>query len=337
MGGSISQSTIVDQVNNMTAEVFTSVAMMCNTQALSFQTAIIHCKADTDGVTVYEAQSKCDDCMKGIVAFQKEYYDTQRRSWNTQPARVNKPIDSDFQNVIQAFVTCTSSGTCKACPISNVSQTNVIKSTIGCTAFTQIKNVLSQKLMVAVSQQLTNNQDMLSPLARLLGASDYNEVVQSCSNRISASISDNVVSDIQQQLESNQTLVINGNDSGMTVTGQTQSSALSVVQNYLSKTNALSNIFSQDEWKNLEELINDQTTVNSVGNAITKSVSYISKTLTSIVGKVVLFVLCLIGILAVGIVIYAITLAVRKSLKKQHDKDVQLKAQAEALPAFERF
>ena len=334
MGGQISQQEVVKEVNNMVANVIVSIALYCNTADIGQQTIDIECNPQlTDPNSVYEANDACETCMSNVVSAQLGYYTLQQEAWRTRPAAVEKPIDADFQNVINEFVICTTQ-TCKFCYAQNVSQTNIIKSTQGCNAFNQVKNSLTQKLTAAVSQKLTNNQDMLSPLATMLGASSYSDVVTNVTNRISALITDNVISNIQLSINSQQTLTLNA---GGSFSGLTQYSAQTVAQNYLSKTDLMNNIFSDSQWKTLQDLVNDQNTIDSLGNVVTKSVSALSQLLTNIVGKVVLFVLILVAVVFVGIVIYVITQAVRKDLKKQHDKDVVLKTQAEQLPAFETF
>lgn len=334
MGGGISQQEVVNEVNTMVANVMVNIALYCNTQNINSQTVTIDCHPVlSDPDSVYEANDACRNCMANIVAAQLAYYNTQREAWNNRPATVDKPIDSDFQNVINAFVTCTTQR-CKACDAQNISLSSVISSTLGCNAFNNVKNSLTQKLTASVSQALTNNQDMLSPLAEMLGASSYSDVVYNITNRISAQITDNVISDVQQTLNANQSVTIN---TDTTANAITQKSALTSVVNYLEKSDIMNNIFSDSEWTTLQDLVNDQNTIGSVGNTVSKAVSYLSRMLTNVVGKVVLFVLILVGVIFMGIVIYVITQAVRKGLKKQHDKNVQEKAQAEALPAFERF
>lgn len=331
MGGQTSQQEIVNEVTNLVANVFVSIALYCNSADIGSQTISIEC--DPPGSKVYETNDACSTCIKNIVDSATQYYSLQRSTWATRPARVDKPIDSDFQNIINSFVTCTTQQ-CKYCDVQNVSQTNIIKSTTGCNAFNQVKNSLSQKLTTAVSQALTNNQDMLSPLATMLGASTYSEVVNTIVNNISAVITDNVISNIQSSIDAQQNLTINN---GNVVNGITQSSSVTVVQNYLTKTGIINSIFSDAQWKDLENLINEQNTINSLGNVVTQAVSSLSKLLTNVVGKVVIFVLVLVGVLFVGIVIYIITQVVRKELKKQHDKDMVMKTQAEHLPVFEQF
>lgn len=62
-----------------------------------------------------------------------------------------------------------------------------------------------------------------------------------------------------------------------------------------------------------------------------------SKALTNIVGKVVIFVVALVIVVFIAVVLYVGTQLIKKGLRKQHDKDIALKTQAETVPAFETF
>lgn len=335
MGGTTSQQEIVTEVTDMVSNIIVSVSLYCNTADIGNQTITITCDPPVadKSKNVYEANPACDKCMQDIVTGAIGYYQLQEAAWNNRPATVDKPIDSDFQNVINAFVVCTTQQ-CKYCDVQNVSQSNIIKSTTGCNAFNQVKNSINQKLTAAVSQALTNNQDMLSPLATLIGSSTYADVVTNITNRISAVITDNVIANVQTSINSQQNLTINN---GNVVNGITQESSFTVVQNYLQKTKIINSIFSESEWTTLQNLINQQNTINSLGNVVTAAVTALSKLLSNVVGQVVFFVLILVGVLFVGICVYIITQVVRKQLKKQHDKDMVLKTQAEHLTEFEQF
>jgi hypothetical protein len=268
------------------------------------------------------------------VNSQLQYYKTQQAQWESGQIRVQKPIDSDFQNVITEFVNC-STLTCKACNVQNVSQTNIVKATIGCQAFTTVKNSMTQKMLEQVNQALTNNQDMLAPLAELLGASTSNDIIYNVTNRIMALITTDVISNIQSSIDAQQMVTLSG--SSVQTIGLTQSASSTAVQSYLQTTNLMNDVLSQEQWQELQSLINDQNTIDSLGNVVTKTAELLSKLLTNVVGKVVLFVIIMVGVIFLGVVIYTVTQAVRKALKKNHDKTIAANTAAQSLPAFETF
>lgn len=338
MGGGISQQELVKQVDDIVANVFVNIALYCNTDDIATQTINITC--DVQGVvsnlgSIYELNTTCEECFDTVVNRHLEYYGFQRELWKKgiQTPGVQKPIDSDYQNAINQFILCASS--CKACDVENVSQKTVIKSVLNCQAFNNVKNSINQQLMTSIAQKLTNNQDMLAPLAEMLGASTTNDVIINLTNRISAKLTDNVISNISQQISSNQ--VINIDITGSNITGQTQDSAYHSVLTYLGTTNIMNTILSDEQWKVLQTLINDQNTINSLGNTVVKAVSYFSKMLDNVVGQVVFFVLVLVAVVFVGIVLYVITKLIRKALKKEKDHQMAAAIKADHVSAFETF
>jgi uncharacterized protein (UPF0333 family) len=303
MGGGVSQSEVVNEVNDMVADIFVNIALFCNTDDIATQTISIDCNPAPQANSIYELNGGCSECIQGVVDSHKRYYTFQRQAWERgdQIPGVAKPIDSDFQAVINEFVACTTTH-CKACVAENLSQKTLIKSVLSCDAFNNVKNSISQP------------------------------------NRISAKITDNVISNITQQISSNQSIVINNQAGGVTMQqGLSQESAFHSVQTYLSRTNLFNSILSSEQWTLLQKLANEQNTIGSLGNTIVKAVKYLSKLLTNVVGKVVLFVMIMVGVIFVGILIYVSSKLIRKALKKQHDHDIMEKQKAEELPAFETF
>jgi hypothetical protein len=339
MGGGVSQEALVNVVNNMVADIFVNIALYCNSTNTSSQTILIECNPANitpTSNTVYELNSACNNCLQNVVANHLNYYQFQQQLWENGDIvpSVKKPIDSDYQAAINEFVSCTTTH-CKACVAQNLSQKTVVKSVTSCAAFNNVKNTIDQQLMAQITQQLTNNQDMLAPLAEMLGASTTNDIVYNITNRISSKITDNVISNIQNQISSQQSIVLNqssGNDSGMT-----QESSFHSVQSYLEKTNIFNDILEKSQWDLLQNLVNEQNTIDSLGNTVVKAVGYLSKLLTDVVGKVVLFIMIMVGVIFVGIVIYIITHLIQKEVRKQHEKDLVMEEKSEKVPVFETF
>lgn len=339
MGGGVSQMEVVNEVNDMVATIFTNIALFCSTVDTASQTISIECTPPvTDPNSIYELNSSCISCFSGVRDTRLQYYSFQEQAWKNgeQVPGVKMPIDQDFQDVIQQFISCTKNH-CKACVAENLSQKTIIQSVLSCQAFNQVKNSINQQLMNSITQKLTNNQDMLAPLAGALGAKTTNDLVYNLTNRISVKITNNVISNIQQQISSQQSININNGGGTLNQKGVNQQSAFHSIQTYLQRTNIFNNILSSQQWSLMQKLANEQNTVGSLGNTVVKSVAYLSKLLSNVVGKVVLFVLVMVGVIAVGILMYIVSNLIRKELKKQHDKDIQKQALAEHLPVFETF
>jgi hypothetical protein len=338
MGGSSSRSEIVNMTNDMVATIFTNIALSCNGETMSTQTTDINCLPPVTNPppqNVYELNSGCQKCFNDIVVSQQEYYNFQRELWaaGEQNPSVKKPIDQDYQNVIAEFIACTAN--CKACNVSNVSQKTTISSVINCTSFNTVKNNIDQQLVASITQNLTNNQDGLSPIATMLGTTSTQDVVTNLTNRISSKITDTVIANVSQQISASQTLNIMAGSTN--INGVQQQSAYSSITTYLQKTNIFNTIFSEEQWTVLQTLLNDQNTLGDLGNVVVKGATYIEKMLTNSVGKVVLFVLIMVGVVIAGVVLYVISQLIRNAVQKQKEKDLHMEHVAEEQPVFETF
>jgi hypothetical protein len=177
MGGSNTKEVALNAINDAVATIFTNVALSCSDTAGSNQSIIVNCSPPLDPSVPsseqqpYENQPACLQCMDNIVTNQLNYYDLQRSAWAHSEAVVNKPIDQDYQQVIQEFIACGEK--CKACVIMNLAQTTIIKNVVNCQSFLSVQNIITQQLSAQITQTLTNNQSFLAPLAQMLGASRW--------------------------------------------------------------------------------------------------------------------------------------------------------------------
>ncbi len=337
--GSSSQSALTNAANKMVSTIIVNIALHCNTRAVSDQIINVNCDPGyhQDAIDVWENNDGCRACINNVVESRKSYYARQEALWATETKEVRGSIDQDYQNVIAQFNSCQISH-CKACVLANVSQSTVIDAKADCQALNNISNTISQQLVQQVTQSLTNNQDVLSGLAGLLGAKSSSDVISNVSSRISSLITQDVATNIRQTIENNQTLTLSLKDGGSTVlAGATQDSAYNSAMTYLGKTQIMNNIFSEAEWKTLQTLINDQNTIDSLGNSVVKTVGYISNLLTSVVGKVLFFVLIMVGVIFLSIVVYITTNIIKKSLQKSRAKEDVLKSQMSQMPALQTF
>lgn len=337
MGGNTSQQAVVNGINSMVADVFINIALFCNSNSTSQQTVNIKCQPYTDSATIiWELNPGCQKCIQGIVDAQLRYYKFQQDLWANRAPSVQGSIDTDYQNVISEFINCGSTA-CKACSVQNVSQNTVIQTVLNCAAVNNIQNTLNQQLTAQITQNLTNNQDLLSPLATMLGASTTNSMITNLTNRIEALITTNVIADITQQISNNQVLNITGSGGSLNVNGSTQDSAFNSIMTYLGTNNIFNNVFQQAQWDVLQDLINEQSTIDTLGNLIPKSVGDLEKLVSNIVGQIVLAVLGMIfGVFLIEF-FYMLDRVIQKAIQKKQTKDSELKRQADKVPIFEAF
>jgi hypothetical protein len=266
-----------------------------------------------------------------VIDIHKAKYRLIRSVWESSTANIAKPIDEDYQEVLSGMHACGKR--CKACHFKDFSQSTVISSLTTCKSMATIANTLNQHVFDQVQQTLSNNQDMLAPLATMLGASSTQSVVYNVSNRITTKITNQVISSITNTISNNQNIVV---DSGI-VTTVTQQSAYNSVLHFLSKTQIFNSIFTDEQWKLIQASYNEQNTIDTLGNATVKEISTFSKMITSIMGKIVFFMFVLVAAIVFFIVLYVVYLAIKKSVVAGSKAANSIKIKSAKLSAFTQF
>ncbi len=340
MGGSTSQIVGTNIVNDMVAQIFTTVALTCSNNAESVQNISVSCNpvldesVPMDQREPYENQATCKNCIASVVAAQKDFYNLQQSSWRYGgKIGVNLPIDQDYTTVLKKMIACGS--ICKACVYQDLSQATVIKNVLGCQSMLTIENTIDQKLANSITQQLTNNQDFLPALAKMLGASNQQQIVSNLVSRISTKITRDVVTGVLNTIHNNQTMNLTG--SSTDVTAQTQQSTYNNMVSYFQNTNLFSSIFQDTEWQVLQTLYNDQNTIDTLGNSVVKSLSDITKFMSSIVGKVVIAMLILVAVVFVSVLVIGLALYIKKRVAIAQAKNLAQADRISQLSSLERY
>lgn len=333
MGGKISQQEVIDSANTMVATIMTNIALYCNSTSVSTQNITVECTPQ--GSTIYELNSGCSTCIANVKASALAYYDQQQQLWTrgVMAPQVKKPIDADFQNIIQEFITC-SVVSCKACTFSDLSQSTTVQSVTTCEAFNNVQNNINQQLMTQITQQLTNNQDALSGFMAIFGR-QTSDITYALATRISASLTNNVISDIENLITTDQTITWTA--SPISVTGWSQQNTQTNIQTYLSTNNILNSILTQDQWQLFQSVANDENTIDEVGNLIVGSIKWLTKISEFFVGKAVMAAICAVIFVAIVVVVYIAIKLITKAVKEQKMKDTHKLQEAQKLKYFKQF
>lgn len=320
MGSSPSREVFVNKANEMTATVIQKIALDCNSYANTTQTVSLSCKPTlSDPAVPYEANPVCKACIQNVVDARMSYYAFQE-SRLVETGGVAKPINEDYREIINAFVACGKSN-CKACSIENVSQRSVVTQTTNCEAFNNVKNNVVQKLSVAIAQDLNNNQDFLSAIAGTLGAGTSAEVTENITNRMKTIITDELINRLQNQVEIDQTIEFNVG--GVISNGMSQETAVSSIMNFLTENNIFNDIFTEDELDSIQQLHNDQNTLDTLGQLAADSIGIFANLTATVVGQITLFVMILTAAIVAGVIIYSIYKKLKQNKNVvQQEKDL---------------
>jgi hypothetical protein len=302
MGGSSSRKVIANDASDMIAKAYVNISQSCTVSESANQSLEFNCDPYHNSVNVgdiYENNSTCENCFKRELEARQNYYALQESLWkNDGNAKVNLNIVTDYKDFYGKMIACGQF--CKACNFEDISQFTVFKATTDCQAINNIKTQMSQKLTALIQQKLSNNQDALSPLAQMLGAKSSQEVVQNLTSRMSVLLSDTVIDKMNSKINQNQSTKFfqQGGDSTY---GIHQKSVVKNITSFLSSNNITDKIFQQQEWEQLQTLMNQQNTIDEVGKTVSKIATEASKIIDNIVGKLMIFILVLTGLIVFSI------------------------------------
>jgi hypothetical protein len=332
MGGTISQNIVENEAISMVADIFVNIALFCSSESDSVQRIEILCQPNLPDGNVYENSSTCQQCLKNIQEKVHEYVTSSEILFVKNGVKV-MAIDDFYRQYANETLACTAGPSCKACIARNLSQKTTIKSVTNCKAMNNIKNTITQKLMNQITNKLFNNQDVASSIMQMLGANTTNDVITNISTRISDRMTTNIISDIQNNIDANQNITI----STSSAKAISQESAFVSVSNYLSTNKVLNNLFTDVELDQINKAINDENTIDSLGNIVVKSVDIFTKLSRSVMGKIVIFVLGMVAILIVAIIIFIIVRLIKARVQADKEKEqIELKNTSDA-KVFENF
>lgn len=307
MGGTNSQQAIVNEMNDMSATAITNILLTCRVGAVGNQTISLTCNPVGD----FENFADNKACVSTVQTIIKKYTKDLENTINqVQKGSTNfKAIDDYKAGLAKELHDLGTIGLCKSCQLTDVSQILQIDAQGTCQARTNIKNELNQQLTATVSQSAKSHRDLLAPIAQALGASTDAIAIATVANRMNSLITDDVVNKAIETLTQNQTITVNN---GGNLGGIHQYAALQGIQNFFANTDIMNRVFEKAEWKTIETLSNEQSTLGELGDAAAKAVGLLAKMITSPVGKVVFFVWAITLITFAFLAVYFVVKQIQK-------------------------
>ena len=295
----------------------------CDTNTKTTQTFNLFCNPIIDpnaSYTVYEGNPSCTDCIQGHFDAWKGQVESEKKLWTSpQQTIVRQDINKSYNILINGLSAC-GINTCKACSIQNVNQSNMINISSDCNNIEQVQKVFNANVRGLVSQQLTQNQDILASAMKTLVTNNANSVIDTISTSISSKITTNTINNWIQNAFKFQNITLKA--SGTVVTNNiSQANIYNSVVESVSKTDISSKVLDELNFQLFETIINSQQTLNSVGETVFKSVTGFLGLIDGIVGRVLVATAAILGLVVFVIVffiIYKIVKSRKNSAKKQN-------------------
>lgn len=309
MGGGATRSVMTDSLNQILATSFLSVTTKCQINQTLQQEIDINCNGEGDQAgTYYEENEACQNCYNNILEQQVARYNALQATWG---ADRNIPVsfNQEYINMVNTAQGCKNK--CKACVFSNFSQQSTYSWDAKCMVTTADENKFTNSLQENLNQALTDNQDVLSSLARVLGASDKQSTVANIVNRLKSNFSATFLNTLAAKVSDTQKIVIR-KGSGITDNGDTQQSSIRGVTSLFAQTNVANNVLSDEQWAIYQKLYNDENTIGDLGNMLANTALGIGDIVKTLAGKLVIVVAAVLVLVVILITVVVIVNAVRK-------------------------
>jgi hypothetical protein len=296
-----SAGSIIDAVNSIVSTAITKTINNCFVDQVAKQLVRIKCKPKLpEGVTVYEENFACGNCIDNIKNSANYQNNLQRNLWKSSPASVRQPIDTFYQGLLDQMEGCGLIY-CKSCALNNVTQLNLINSDAECIETSMTKVNIQSNLTTLLQQQLLSNQDLLSSAATTLGIQNVQTLSEFISSNISTVVNDQFITDLRQTLKQSQIVELIS-DSSVSLSNISQSSVITVTTKFVSDAHVATMAFAQETFDSIAQLAQSQNTLNDVGNVVIDSSVGFLKAMDTAVGEITLAIVVLLGVVVLGVV-----------------------------------
>jgi len=302
MGSKVSREVINHELNQMTAEILTSIQLKCASDTINNQIISVDCQNGVNLTTAYENNPTCTSCIKDILTRkQQEYAQYIVLAQNGKP-NLNIPnINLDLLYVWEQMTAC-GKNFCKACVLEDISQSNMVNVDVNCNATNNVTNQVQQALVTSITQKLSTDYDIFGSLANVIGGNDAQSVVNNISNRVKSVITESLITTIYTKTKSNQDISIK-TTSNVSLRNISQVSTYSTIVKYLGDNSIFNSIISNAEIKSLQQLYDTNNSTNAVGNAFNSVNSIFADMLSGITGYVLLAIFICMGLAVVIVVV----------------------------------
>ncbi len=312
-----SKQAIVQATNTIIATAIVQSINQCSSSDISVQAITIKCLPT--GSEVYENNSSCKNCFTEVFNGVLAQHQLERKLWSEgKEARVRLPIDQEYVLTMGRLGSCGIIS-CKACPLVNVSQANILRNDQAsggetCIQKMKDKNLFLSNLGTLIKQQLVNNQDVLAGVAQAFADKDVTSLSEKITNQISSNVSENFLNSVVQEMETSQIIQLN-TGSSTTFRNLSQYSCFNVALESVTESEIAQKSISDAVFSEIATVINKQNTLNDVGEVVFEATVGFTEAISNVVGKVMLAVLALLGSVTLAIVGYGIYKTVSTSAR----------------------
>lgn len=268
-----------------------------------------------DSTIVYEENIACGSCINSILESQLYQMQLQRRLWSGGSSGVRLPIDQFYTNLLAQMDVCGTTY-CKACALSNVTQSNIVQSDASCISVAMTSTNIQSNLNSSLQQMLLSNQDILAATATTLGIKDVASISSFISSNMMVVMNSQFLSRLQETLKQSQVIEVISQTS-VKLNNISQTSTMTVTQQFVSSTQVTLNALSEVTINQISAQIQQQNTLNEIGNVVVNTTTTFLGAMNNAVGQIMLACIVMLGAVVLGIMIYFIYTNIQNQIAKR--------------------
>lgn len=335
-----SKNALIKATQEIVATAIVDSLSSCTSMSQADQVISISCRPNLPAGQVYEGNSACGQCNGNVFDGMLAGHAQERKMWATDdPAnvRVRLNIDDEFRLLITRANTCGITA-CKACSLANTTQYNILNSSQDCYGSSLTVANFTNSLENLLTQQLVSNQDVLAGVAAAFGGpANVVNITQNIRAAITQQVNTSFLEQVKTRMQSQQTITLATNGGSVSGNNISQSTTFNVALQAVTENDIIRKSGLESKFDVIEQVINQQTTINAVGEALFTSTITFAKTLDSIVGKVMIAVIVALGLVVVFLLGLAIYRGVKSLIRSDIDNQKFSDISQLNLGTFDRF
>lgn len=315
-----SPAGISQMFNTVIAQSISQTVSDCFQNQVAQQSIRIRCNPKLpNSDSVYEENPACGSCIDSILKAQLYQMSLQRRLWNARAGyEVKMPIDNFYAGIIDAMNTCGYTY-CKACSLSNVTQSNIVQADASCISVAMTSTNISSNLSSSIQQMLLSNQDVMSATCKTLGIQDVSQVSTYITSNIMVVVNSQFLSRLQSTLQQSQVIEVYS-QSSVSLNNISQTSAATVTQEFVTSAQVATNALSQITIDQISAQVQQQNTLNELGNVIVNSTTTFLSAMDNAVGQIMFACIAILGFVVLAIIIYFIYTKVKSWMDSKKEE-----------------
>lgn len=249
--------------------------------------------------TFYEDNDTCVNYFSSILSNVEGHLKIEEANW--PPINLKLSFNDQMEAVIEDML--ASRVYCKACDFQDASQYAVINLKENCKFSNDVRLKWQNAAQGQMLQTLYSRSDVLSSLAKAVNNSNKDQTAIDMTTKVRESLDESIASIIINSVKNKQTIQVSGSASGAAYfSGITQDVVITSSVKALQDAQFATSILEEHQWAAWANIYESDTTLSSVGKALSDTITGFTGVLKTTVGAIMFAVLVVLLFVIIGLV-----------------------------------